>query len=96
MIYYYWYILVINMPTKLENNYKLGSLTLREIKYDHLFKRVVMRSGSVGKVYLPKELIGRSIYIIVDLNNCNGTEGNGKEGDQTPKPLPSIPEAKTS
>ena len=52
--------------------YRKGTLVLQEIKFDHVFKRKVTKSGHVGKVYLPKELIGRTVYVIVDLNNCNG------------------------
>jgi len=47
-------------------NFKKGSLILEEIKFDHIFKRTVMKSGSVAKVYLPKELIGKNVYVIVD------------------------------
>ena len=53
-------------------NYKKGSLFLEEIKFDHVFKRTVMRSGSVGKIYLPRELIGKNVLVVVDMNNCNG------------------------
>ena len=54
-----------------EKSYRKGSLILDEIKYDHLFKRTVMRSGKVAKIYLPKELIGQSVYVVADLNNLN-------------------------
>lgn len=52
-------------------NFKKGSLILEEIKFDHIFKRTVMKSGSVAKVYLPKELIGKNVYVIVDMNGLN-------------------------
>ena len=52
-------------------NYRHGTLVLEEIKFDHVFKRKVMKSGNVAKVYLPKELIGETVYIICDLNNVN-------------------------
>lgn len=80
------------MPTKLKNNGKIGRVILEEIKFDHIFKRVVMKSGTVGKIYLPRELIGKKVYVVVDVNNVNGIEKDGKEGGQTPKPSSSIPE----
>jgi len=54
-----------------DKNYRKGTLILQEIKYDHLFKRTVMKSGNVAKIYLPKELIGQSVYVVADLNNLN-------------------------
>lgn len=58
---------------KLNNKaYRKGTLILSEIKFDHVFKRKVTKSGHVGKIYLPRELIGHQVYVIVDLNNCNG------------------------
>ena len=56
-----------------DKSYKKGRLILQEIKYDHVFKRTVMKShkGTIGKIYLPKELIGKSVYVVVDLNNLN-------------------------
>lgn len=56
-------------------NFKKGTLILQEIKFDHVFKRKVMRSGNVGKIYLPKELVGKSVIVVVDLNNVNGDDG---------------------
>lgn len=55
------------MPTKLESSHKPGSLFLQEIKFDYVFKRLVMKSGKVGKVYLPRELIGRRVYVVIDM-----------------------------
>ena len=49
-------------------NCKKGSLILNEIKFDHIFKRHVMRSGKVGKIYLPKELIDQDVYVVVNIN----------------------------
>ena len=46
-------------------NYHKGTLVLKEIKFEQAFKRKVMRSGQVGKIYLPKNLIGMSIYVVV-------------------------------
>lgn len=57
-------------------NFKKGTIVLEQIKFDHIFKRKVMRSGSVGKVYLPKECIGRNVLVVCDLNNVNGSEGD--------------------
>jgi len=67
-------------------NFKEGSLILKEIKFDHIFKRTVMRSGKVGKVYLPKELIGKSIYIIVDMNGVNGNAQEQQEKEAVKLP----------
>ena len=41
-----------------------GTLVLKEIKYDSGWIKTVMRSGKVGKVYTPKELIGKDVCII--------------------------------
>ena len=61
-----------NRPTKINNKcYRKGTLILEEIKFDHVFKRKVMRSGKVGKIYLPKELVDKNVVVIVDLNNRN-------------------------
>lgn len=60
---------------KLNNKaYRKGRLTLQEIRFDHVFKRKVTKSGHVGKIYLPKELIGMTVYVIADLNNINGED----------------------
>lgn len=56
-----------------KRNYKSGSLILQEIKFDHVFKKTVMKSGHVGKIYLPKELVGKTVYVVADLNNINGS-----------------------
>jgi len=56
----------MNKVTK--KNHRLGSLFLEEIKFDHVFKRKVMRSGNVGKIYLPKEMIGKNIYVVVQMD----------------------------
>ena len=42
-----------------------GTLSLKEVKYDYGYLKTVMRSGHVGKIYLPKHLIGKEIYIII-------------------------------
>ena len=54
---------------KLGKNYRKGTLILQEIRFDHVFKKTVMKSDKVGKVYLPKEFIGKNVYIVVDLND---------------------------
>ena len=54
--------------TKLKGkNFKKGFLVLDKIEFDHVFKRTVMRSGKVGKIYLPRELIGKSVVIVVNI-----------------------------
>jgi len=53
--------------TRLENSHKPGILSLHQIKFDYVFKRKVMRSGDVAKIYLPKELIGKNVYVVLDL-----------------------------
>ena len=68
-----------------EKSYRKGTLVLSEVQFDHVFKRTVMRSGRVGKVYLPKELIGKNVYIVVDMNGFDVPENGGTSGQtQTP------------
>jgi putative transposon-encoded protein len=72
-------------------NFKKGSLILEVIKFDHIFKRTVMRSGTVGKVYLPRELIGKDVYIVVDMNGLNGiAEGEGTGISKSPSEKPEV------
>ena len=59
---------------KVAKNFRKGTLFLEEIKFDHVFKRVVMKSDKVGKIYLPKELVGKTVFIIADLNGLNGID----------------------
>ena len=65
---------------KLDKSYKKGTLILEEIKFDHVFKRVVMKSDKVGKIYLPKELIGKTVLVIADMNGVNGVEEDQEKG----------------
>ena len=51
-----------------DKSYRTGTLILKEIKFDRFFKRTVMRSGKVGKVYLPKELIGKQVCVVVEID----------------------------
>ena len=59
---------------KVNKNYRRGTLILQEILFDHVFKRKVMRSGAVGKIYLPKELVGKTVFIIADMNDLNDVQ----------------------
>ena len=43
-----------------------GRLILKEIEFNRVFKKKVMRSDKVGKIYLPRELIGKDVYVVVD------------------------------
>ena len=47
-------------------NYYNGTLVLKKIKFEHAFKRKVMRSGQVGKIYLPRSFIGMSVFVVVE------------------------------
>lgn len=43
-----------------------GKITLRDIEYDQLLERRVSRNNaSSGKVTLPKDYIGRRVYVVV-------------------------------
>lgn len=43
-----------------------GMVVLEQIKFDDTLKRKVMKNNDTsGKVTLPKELIGKEVYIIV-------------------------------
>ena len=41
-----------------------GKIVLNEIEYDYGWIKTVMGSGHVGKVYVPKDLIGKKVRII--------------------------------
>lgn len=44
-----------------------GVLILEQIKFDYVLKKKVTKNNKTsGKVTMPKELIGKSVYIIVD------------------------------
>ncbi len=44
-----------------------GQLVLKEIKFEQIYQRRVHKSNSSsGKVTLPFELIGKSVYVIVE------------------------------
>jgi len=43
-----------------------GGLILKEIEFDDVHKRKVTKNNSTsGKVALPKELIGKKVYVVV-------------------------------
>lgn len=43
-----------------------GKITLREIEYDQLLERKVSRNNaSSGKVTVPKDYIGKRVYVVV-------------------------------
>ena len=43
-----------------------GSLTLEKIEYNRvLFRKVIKNNSTSGKVIVPKELIGKEIYVVV-------------------------------
>ena len=78
--------------TKIKKYYKRGTLFLESIRFDHVIKRTVTRSGTVGKIYLPRELIGKEVYVLVDMNNLNGLDiQEGKDKESVKKPEPSDP-----
>ena len=53
--------------SKLDKYYLEGSLPLKEVPFDHIFRRKVMASGSVCKVYLPKELKDKIVHVVAEL-----------------------------
>lgn len=43
-----------------------GKITLKDIEYDQLLERKVSRNNvSSGKVTLPKDYIGKRVYVVV-------------------------------
>ena len=43
-----------------------GKITLRDIEYDQLLERKVSRNNaSSGKVTVPKDYIGKRVYVVV-------------------------------
>jgi len=54
---------------KLRKYYELGSLPIKSIPFDHIIPRVARSSGKgVCRISLPKELDGKKVYVIVNLN----------------------------
>jgi len=44
-----------------------GRLILKEIKFDQVYQRKVSKNNdSSGKITLPKELIGKHVYVVVE------------------------------
>ena len=42
-----------------------GRLILEEIHFDHVFKRQVKQhSDSSGRIYLPRDLVGKYVYVV--------------------------------
>ena len=45
-----------------------GRLILKEIKFDQVYQRTVHKSNErSGKITLPPELIGKKVYVVVEL-----------------------------
>lgn len=51
---------------------KKGRLEIEVINFNQIFKRKVMRSGKVGKIYLPRELIDKEVYVVIDMKRGEG------------------------
>jgi putative transposon-encoded protein len=46
---------------------KGGRLVLKEISFDQIYQRTVMKNNETsGKVTLPKKLVGKSVYVVVE------------------------------
>ena len=55
--------------TKIKKYYESGSLPIKSISFDHIITRVARSSGKgVCRISLPKELDGKKVYVIVNLN----------------------------
>jgi len=47
-----------------------GRLILKEIEFDRVWKKIVSKNNETsGKVQLPKDLIGKEVYIILSGGN---------------------------
>ena len=62
------------MSTKIKKYYERGVLPIKSINFDHVIPRVARKSptGEVCRISLPKELDGKKVYVIVDMNGLNG------------------------
>ena len=61
--------------TKIKRYYKKGVLVIKEVGFDHVIPRVARSSGrGVCRISLPKELDGKKVYVLCDLNNINGED----------------------
>ena len=44
-----------------------GRLVLKEISFDQVYQRTVMNNNETsGKVTLPKKLVGKRVYVVVE------------------------------
>ena len=66
---------------KIKKYYKRGIFMIEGLSFDHVIPRIARSSGkNVCRISLPKELDGKRVYVLVDMNGLNGTseeEGTG-------------------
>ena len=62
------------MSKKTNNNHTKGVLILKQIEFNRVYHRKVSSNNKTsGKVTVPRELIGKSVYVVVDVNNVNSS-----------------------
>ena len=55
------------MTKKTNNSYTKVTLILKQIEFTRIFRRKIMSNNNTsGKVTLPKDLIGKSVYVVVE------------------------------
>lgn len=60
---------------KIKKYYKRGTLFIEGLSFDHVIPRVARSSGrNVCRISLPRELDGKKVYVLVDLNHLNHDE----------------------
>lgn len=60
------------MSKKTNNSHTKGVLILKQVEFNRVYYRKVSKNNSTsGKVTVPRELIGKSVYVVADLNDLN-------------------------
>jgi len=76
---------------KIKKYYKKGIFMIEGLSFDHVIPRIARSSGkNVCRISLPKELDGKRVYVLVDMNGLNGydiQEQQEKEVVKQPKPV---------
>ena len=69
--------------TKIKKYYKRGIFMIEGLSFDHVIPRVARSSGkNVCRISLPKELDGKRVYVLVDMNGLNGDDNAQGEQDK--------------
>ena len=69
--------------TKIKKYYKKGVFMMEGLPFDHIIPRIARSSGkNICRISLPKELDGKKVYVLVNLNEVE-FNGNGNNNTDT-------------